>query len=132
MTNTNSISWESELLEIVKSTKTGIARGVDFAADQAPEVVGQLIAWKMTEACILAASWLIALAIVWGVVWRLWRMASDFTNTDRQFTRGLSCGIAAAISTPICCAFVGYSLDAIKIYVAPKVYLIEYLSALIK
>jgi hypothetical protein len=128
MNNTN--SWEGMLLDIVKSTKEGVAKGVDIAMEQAPEIVNQLLAWKIADNCIRCAGCLLLLTAICLIYRMIWKRVED--GDYDGFIRGMVglVGGVMAIALVIC-AF-EYAMAALKIYIAPKIYLIEYFSRLIR
>lgn len=130
MNNTN--TWEGMLLDIVQSTREGVAKGVDLAMEQAPEIVNQLLTWKMVDNGIRCAG-CIAIVATFCILYRIyWKKSEEFDHDDKVFSRGLIGAIGGIVGVVVLlCAF-EYGMTALKIYIAPKIYLIEYFSALIR
>ena len=125
--------WEGVLLEIVTSTKEGIAKGVDFAMEQAPDVCHQLLAFKMWEHGIWVFVFtfpLLAFLVFLLFMRKRWR-ALDF-DTEAGATAICASILWAFVSLIISGFAIHEAIALIKVVVAPKLYLIEYLSALVK
>jgi hypothetical protein len=121
MTNTN--SWEGLLFDIVSSTKEGIAKGVDFAIQQSPDLVNQLLRWNLVS----NISWFViflGLDCVLGYV--DYRFITYPIDSDGKFFGSTLISILIIVFSFIA---VNFALDAVKILVAPKIFLVEYLYA---
>lgn len=120
--------YARELLQWLKE-------GKEFAQAQAPDIAKQIVAWGFAQAvtwCIIDLSFL--LAFFW-LGRRFWSMLIDAFEHDKEIpgvplTIGYAIGGIAAI--PFLISFWSSVLDAVQVAVAPKVYLIEYLTQLVK
>lgn len=112
------------LLKMVESVgKTG-----DFLAGQLPEVIQQLLTWHMTFHLI----WAFGFLIVFSIIMLLWirdrrsdrfeRRSEIWVDADYGFLIG-SIGSLAVVIPNVC--------FAIKIWLAPKLYLLEYVANII-
>ena len=114
----------SEILETTLSAK-------DFVISEIPEVVSQLLVW---EACASAISCLafILLVAVWGIgVNKLiksewWAGEARVATPALQLTVGVPSVFYIAMSSTL------INLDWLKIWIAPKIFLIEYAADLVK
>ena len=134
LANTANIALKG-IIDSVTATK-------DFVLAELPEVVEQLLIWKMAESlvwCVVGVLALLAIAvnasklIAYGknVGWQ------DYTRNeegDRQATNLKPwlyfTIIGTAIAAPIACLTV--NIAWLQIWIAPKVYLLEYASELVK
>lgn len=132
--NTN--TWEGLLLDVVTSTKEGVTKGVDVAMKQVPEVVDQLLRWKLVENAVYGLVMLLVVATIVGVMWKYWayvRASEDRVNDDNWIWVGIIASFFTVFISAIILKEVYDSFTVLlQIYVAPKLYLIEYFSKLLK
>lgn len=108
--------------ELYDASKSAIVSGIDLVKTQAPELVTEFIKWKFTEA-IVRIVFGIALLIVGGYIIK--RMYNSY---DVPLVI-----VAGIFPTTIGVLVVGFNImTAIQIWVAPKVYLIEYVVSSIR
>ena len=112
------------LLETLTELKAGTEKAGTFVADQAPDVIQQLLAYQFWSAIFFGVM-LLALGIILG-----WLTVKIF----RQFDDGSE---ALALLPAVFCIFciggaIAMSDRALKIKIAPKVYVIEYTASLLK
>lgn len=133
---------EKSLTKIVDQASDGIS----FLSDELPEVVQQLLAWKMVQSLgVFSLASFTLIAILWYVIKRSGRRKS--TNVDgyqefeRTFTHNIRGEIdegAAVVGIVLAVALISFStviftnLDWLQIWIAPKVYLLEYAAKLVK
>ena len=99
----------------------------DFVTDQAPDVVQQLLVWKLASAVLVAAVFLFLFAMLTRLAYRATKW--DDVDGDVQAMVIVFGAVGAAL-----CGSVGVhsAMTALQIWLAPKVYLIEYTANLIK
>jgi len=108
------------ITQMLQRVLDGVDTAADFAAQEVPIVVEQLLMWHMVESMLWCVA---ALAVLF--VWVLITMKSYY-------------GENAWLKTPCGTIILGIffliliDLDWLKIWIAPKLYLLEYGSALIK
>lgn len=112
---------EQTLVDTINSTKEGITQGIDFASKQIPDVIEQLLKWKMVEASVYMVGGVI-LILTAIYVYRKFLKESDGAIVVLSLPLGVG-GI-------VC--FTKNILTILQITVAPKIYLIEYVSHLVK
>lgn len=99
----------------------------DFVTDQAPDVVHQLLVWKLASSVLVAAVLLFVAAIFARLVYR----ATKWKDDDRDAQA--ACVVAGTVGAALCgAAGVSAAITALQIWLAPKVYLIEYAASLVK
>lgn len=114
--------------EIYSASKTAITSAVDFTMEQAPLVVREFLHWKLAEAIL----WSIIAIVIFTVVYIVFKRIRNFAlnlmqgSEDRDiiltvawFTR-----IVATVALMIMLSV--QAMHIVKITVAPRVYLIEY------
>ncbi len=112
--------------DILQGAIAQATKGAEFLQEQIPDVVQQLLAWKLAEASIKTVLGVLGIvAVVWAGK-RLWR-----------WVRNEDCGMepmVAFLVLPLfpCIALASNFLDAVKIVVAPKVWLLEYAAGLVR
>ncbi|HGN1932012.1 hypothetical protein [Providencia rettgeri] len=131
------------LTDLLEKASNGIDSTVAFSHANLPEVIHQLLAWKMTMGIILSVVGvvLIALAIlmpIWakraksnGAIWTYYRgdTGFDISSVMYDFSRTIFPVLILFFGAVI--AIGGFSMW-LKILLAPKLYLIEYAASLIK
>lgn len=122
----------SQRLESILSfLETSVKQGADFAVDQAPDVVNQLLAWRFSESlAMFLIGIVLAVTLVAVTVW-IWRkfLKEEYIDVDDiLFVVLLTAIVWLVMALPI--SFL-ISLDWLKIMIAPKLYLIEYAASFI-
>ncbi len=116
---------QTTLIDLIHATVDGAKAAKDFVAGQIPDVIHQLLMWKMTESLIIFVT-LIGLTIVNFVVakkfWN-WMMKEDDLGGSPLLM--ISAFIQVFLFLGIMC-----HMDWLQIIIAPKLYLIEYLAHL--
>ena len=118
--------------EIYGASKTGIVKAVDFATEQAPIVVQEFLAWKSAEAIFNIV--IVSIALFFMYKFLQWCFKAANSNEDPDNMLGLmgiviALGLSAALITK---GLVGNAEQLIKIKVAPRVYVIEWISNQVK
>lgn len=122
------------LADIITRVTSGADAAIQFGKEQIPEVLKQLLVWNFTFSFLI---WFSATAIIVGyVIWMLTKFRWWFKN-QRSTTTELD---AAVITITVVWGFISFimtfvfwcNLDWLKIWVAPKLYLLEYAASLIK
>lgn len=122
--------------EAIDAAKGVTVKAVDFASQQIPDVIHQLLLWKMWENVVI---WTVSLGVIWLFFrlnkWFLAREAAaklakeyydDVPHSMFMIFGGIFMVLGGAASA------VTALLTIIKIIVAPKLYLIEYAAGLLK
>lgn len=122
------------LADIITRVTSGADAAIQFGKEQIPEVLKQLLIWNFTFSFLI---WFSATAIIIGyIIWMLtkfkWWFKNQRTTTTEQD--------AAVTVLTVIWGFISFimifvfwcNLDWLKIWVAPKLYLLEYAASLIK
>ena len=131
---------QAELLKIVNGIREGATTVFDVLKTEIPDILQQLLLWHGVQSFVffvLAIIMLIAVPVlVWYVLryWKNWRNIEEYN--DKEFYEGV--GIAKTIMS-VCAAVgclaggLGYvNIEWLKIWIAPKVWLLEYITTMIK
>lgn len=122
------------LADIITRVTSGADAAIQFGKEQIPEVLKQLLIWNFTFSFLI---WFSATAIIIGyIIWMLTKFRWWFKN-QRSTTTELDAAITLltviwGIITFIMIFVFWCNLDWLKIWVAPKLYLLEYAASLIK
>jgi hypothetical protein len=112
---------EQTLVDTINASKAGIEKGIDFAQAQIPDVVQQLLVWKLTAALVMTA---VCILVIIGC---LLAIKKWFEQSEGAII------VPTCIIIPFAFLIGLYSaLDAIKIYLAPKLYLLEYVADILR
>lgn len=123
---------QQALTAILNKTMSGVDAGVNFLSAEIPDVIYQLLVWK---ASISALSLLACLSLCWVIYrvnaaqWKVimkWKEEGDelIDHPEMMFNF-----FQLFLLIPVCGLF---SLDWLQIWLAPKIYLIEYAASLAK
>lgn len=118
--------------EIYGASKVGIIKAVDFASEQAPLVIQEFLAWKSAEAIFNIVIVSIALCFVFKFM--KWSFKALKSGEDPDSPVGFM-GLVASVFLSV--FLIGNVLiknteQLIKIKVAPRVYVIEWVSSQVK
>jgi hypothetical protein len=130
MTNQNQ-TLESVLTTTLVDGKQAVGDAVNWALKQAPDLCEQYLRWEFAEAVVCFIFCAIGVALMAWVTRFLWVKEYD----DRE--DGSLCRFVSSIVGAICVALLivqmGLSTaQALKVSIAPKVYLVEFAAQLIK
>lgn len=124
---------QDALVSIIQQTQKGIDASVSFLSEQIPDVVQQLLVWKFAQSIVIALlmfSFVFTYLKLFKFVWNY--TSKHFDGYDRGPARGFY-GFLGGFAAMLCFGVgVENSMNALQIYIAPKVYLIEYAASLVK
>lgn len=120
------------LTDLLQRAVTGVDKAVDFSQAQIPDVIHQLLVWNFTSSILFQ---LLALFFVAFYFWSGRKAIDKIQNGpyddlgDTFCMMWLTCGGIA--STLLTVGFF-FNFDWLKIWLAPKLYLLEYATSLVK
>ena len=122
------------LADIITRVTSGADAAIQFGKEQIPEVLKQLLIWNFTFSFLI---WFSATAIIVGyIIWMLtkfkWWFKNQRNTTTEQDAAVTILTVIWGIITFIMIFVFWCNLDWLKIWVAPKLYLLEYAASLIK
>lgn len=118
---------------ILSFIEISVRQSAEFAADQAPDVVQQVLAWEFAYSLVwFVAGVLLAIAIVVaGVRGHRAIMAADMDREDTIFFHAMG-GFLLLIPTLLSLMLIDSNIDWLQILISPKVYLLEYAATFLK
>ncbi|HAT2607121.1 TPA: hypothetical protein I8235_000030 [Kluyvera intermedia] len=133
------------LIEMLKKASDGVDAAVSFSQAQIPDVVHQLLVWKFASSivvmivglCLLFTALLTARMILISYSKANVRDGSWVIDNSFEYVKSISFTASAVILFCVIIFVVSIlvvinSFDWLKIWLAPKLYLIEYAASLIK
>lgn len=115
--------------ELYAAGKAGVAQAVDFALQQAPLVVQEFLSWKMSEAIINLIFFGAAFVIVFCFFIFLIKKAKKHINSDVIVPISLGLAFTSFLMIYLLFDFIKPDIQTImKIKLAPRVYIIEYVT----
>jgi len=121
----------TQRLDSILSLLEGSVRQAgQFAVDQAPDLVQQLLAWSLIRSIILSLAFITLSVATALVAPRLWRIGMRRKSESEYGTAGdgwfALCFILVGSSCLSFAMFIGGVLNCVQILIAPKVWLLEY------
>jgi hypothetical protein len=129
---------QAALADIIGKTGEAVSDGVGFLKAELPGVIQQLLYWKMASSFL---GMVITLAFSYAAfvfIRRGFRLAADFSpkknsyDDDPRFWMRFWLTVVSAVLGMVSFVCVLNSFTWLKIWIAPKVYLIEYATSLAK
>lgn len=118
--------------DIYDASKSVLAGGIDLVKNQAPELVTEFLKWKFTEALIWTIGGLIL--FIFGAIVSFISIKKLFfcpTKSNEEYIPVLIfLGLLPVLIG--CIGFFYHIFTIIQIWIAPKIYLIEYIADIIK
>lgn len=114
---------EKQLQDALVEALSTVMEAKDFVLSELPDVVHQLLMWKVFE-----SMWhnVLAIALVFVSI-KMYKMANKYIEDD---FKPVFCAIGGALLNLI--SIILLNIKFIKIWIAPKVYIIEYLKEMTK
>ena len=125
------MSTKDILNQALLSTLEAAKAGKDFVLEQAPDVIQQFLVWKATE----AGFWMVAgFSLIAFTIWSLKKRWVQWYTFETYNSMEVSPTILLALLNILAgiVVFILHVLDFLKIVLAPKVYLLEFASSLVK
>jgi hypothetical protein len=117
--------------EMYATSKVGLAKAVDFAVEQAPIVVQEFLSWKMGEAIFNVALYTIAAIVLFCITRFFFKKIKD-TNInypEEILPLGLGFMFCTAMFCLVAILHIKPNIETIiKIKLAPRVYILEYVT----
>ena len=110
------------LTEVINTT----LQAKDFIVSEIPDVVRQLLLWKMTEAIIISVICILVLLLCVYFVPKSWKKLSEIGNEALPLMMFWIIPVGASF-----CVLFQNTLIWVQIVVAPKVYLLEYVKDMV-
>ncbi len=128
--------FAKEALEVMQIAKNGVLKGIEVASVQVPDILQQLLRFKLFESVFIAS---IIVSITFVSIFFCAKYGIKYAYADDEKSQEVFGAIAAISSFVSAVALLFSALEglpniitAAQIIIAPKVYLIEYLSEFVK
>lgn len=120
---------QKKLVELINGAQKAGTEAFLFTKEQVPDVIQQLLRWKFAEALSVAAFCLALITLCfWVARWAWEAEGKSYMDEGHAF-----CFMLSLLTSLISIIFLWVNaLTALQIYIAPKVYLLEYAATLIK
>ena len=137
---------DQALVNIINKTTAGIDSATTFLSEQIPDVVQQLLLWHFTYNLVLFISGVVLLIVTGVVLYKYGGKGRELTQEERRYSKYVSTIThdedGNAGPQLLATGFVTFAilmvsstlinLTWLKIWLAPKIFLIEYTATLIK
>ena len=117
----------AQLLPILDKTKEGIIKGIEILQKEAPLVIREIYTWEITQALIHTS---ILIVILLGVIIGR-HFINKHYNFEEEFNRKAFKFMLAIFTVPLICGILGTLKPILHIMVAPKLWLIKYITNLL-
>lgn len=123
---------QKALAEIIGKVNGGIDGATSFMSAQLPDVVNQLLAWYAAKSLIMCSLALVVL-MVWFFAERyaINTLRTNMADTDTWLIGYVFVGSAIRLA-PVMFISCTANIDWLQIWLAPKIWLIEYAASLAK
>lgn len=128
---------QTAIADLIEKSLTAFQKGADFLSAELPEVIHQLLLWKMVSSAVGCAVGVLIIigSVVWLVYqWKYWTTVIDTIYGERmriESDAGPFCFLNIFVFIPIVFGSLLLNLTWLKIWLAPKVWLIEYAATLV-
>ena len=120
----------TELLEIITASKDGVAKGFEFAYEQSPLLIDEIIRFNLIRCSLNIAIWFIVFCfLIKAAYYCFKKYNNNFTDESVWIMGSFTISVTAAML--LLPALISIT-NLIKILVAPRLYLIEYLTEFVK
>ena len=116
---------EESVASLINKSISGIESATNFLVAEIPDVIHQLLLWNFTKSVI---SFVFFISIFLGVIWgniKLW----EWGKKQGTYSH-IEIGIVSVFL--VCFNFALLDITWLKIWIAPKIWLLEYAAKLVK
>ena len=123
---------KARMIQYLDSLEDGIGKAVDFTAEQTPQVIEELIQYTLAISCIKAGFGCLAVMAILVAFCIAWRVSSKCDNEGMWSIRAVAGFIGGLLSVMITDVIIlNHVSIALKCWLAPRVFVLEYLRDLI-
>lgn len=124
---------QQALASILGKTMQGVEAGVSFLSTEIPDVIHQLLLFKLVWSAIIAVILVTTCFFLISKGWKVSKKANEEVSSSNKgfpwFVYGAVCVLPSVIMFFV---ILGSLKNVIQIWLAPKIYLIEYAASLAK
>lgn len=113
------------LVDLLQKASNGIDSAVSFSQAQIPDVIQQLLVWNAASSAGIQIICALAIAACIYLMCFAWNKGDDADVV-------LAALFFTGIGSIVCIVIIFNNFDWLKIWLAPKLYLIEYAASLVK
>lgn len=118
--------------QILQDAVAKAAQGAEFLKDQVPDLVQQLLHWKLAESLLSALFIGLGIIAFLLIAKFIWRKAGEEPGSDWYFGATMFTVLGGFASCVSLIFLAGCLLESVEILVAPKVWLLEYAAHLVR
>lgn len=115
---------QQALLVIIHKTTNAVGASIDFLSGQIPDVIHQLLVWHAVKSGLLCTLFLVATSLVIFAVYKI-------EKKTQPIDRGIPSMVGIVVSIFLLFG-ASQNFEWLQILVAPKIFLIEYATSLVK
>lgn len=127
---------QKALAQFLQLMLDGVQKGSDFASQQLPLVIQEKLHYEIYSSLVWMGIWLFLITIGWVAQRIVWKTTEprkgSYITSEQEFARGTTIVVAIAFSI---CGIIDiiYNIDhVVYVWVAPRVFLLEWLKGMIK
>lgn len=137
---------QQALAQVIEKATDGVQSGVYFLSAELPDVIHQLLMWKMVESLVMCIAGITLTSAMTYILIKYSGVGTKLNDSDSRWRAHqvtlthdedgkIAPWIPVTIAMPVIPA-IGFlslvNIDWLKIWIAPKFYLIEYAASLVK
>ena len=123
---------QQALAAILNKTMAGVEAGTAFLQTELPEVVQQLLLWKLAQASVMLVFSVLGVMQLIVTAWVAAKHSNSYGALHFDNAGIPALMISLCIADLSAFGVFGWGADALQIWLAPKIYLIEYAASLAK
>jgi hypothetical protein len=109
----------------------------DFAVEHIPPFIQEYLTWKFWEAAVYTCCYFVPIILMWVfysvIIKKIWSWCKEQSNFTDGFSRLIPIVLTAVFLVITICGFpIEHIMNMIQISLAPKVYILEQASQLVK
>jgi len=116
------------LIKYLDSLEQAISSSQNFAADQAPEVIKEIITWGIVRGL---GTFAVSMGIIFFIV-KMINKAHKINHDDREFVIPVSYVVGGIIFLGAFIHGINSFFNACQAMIAPRLYILEYIKELVK
>lgn len=117
---------------MIEKAASGIDTATNFLAAEIPDVIHQLLVWNLVKSAVTVVACLAVLFGIYLIVRFIYKKTEE-SRCPNQFPTVMTGIILVGLAGVPCVLGIScHTLNALKIWLAPKVWLIEYAANLVK
>lgn len=120
---------QKRLLGYLSKVENGINDIVEFGSDQVPILVQEVLAFAMIEAALCAACQIVAAILI---LYTGNNISDYILKITKDGEHCIPLALSVIISVPFIFSAIGNLLIVLKVYFAPRLFMLEYIQEMVK